>query len=163
MGTFATFTSLDTIIPGVQIDTTTGQSLASICINWAENKVKAKLSRRYDVSNWSTSTAVPPQITSITEMIACGHLFKQISRGAPESITRGNEIMQDGIDQLMQLANMECDLVNTAGSLINERTDSTREEVISSTTGYHTTFDEDSPLNWVIDPDKVSDIDSGRS
>jgi hypothetical protein len=162
LGTFATTTSLDTLIPGVDLSTVTASSLASKCITWAENHVKAKLAKRYDVSSWNTSTSVPPQITSITEMLASGYFFKKISRGAPASIERGNESLADGNEQLMALANRDCDLVDTAGSFVNERTDEVSETVISSTTAYHTTFDEDDPINWVIDPDKVSDIQSGR-
>lgn len=162
MGTYATTTALDTMIPGVNIGTTTASSLAGLCITWAENQVNAKLSRRYDTSSWNTSTAVPPQVRSITEMIAGGHFFKQISRGGPESLERGNELMQDGLDQLMMLAKSECDLLDTAGSFTPERTDSSRVHVVSSTSAYHTTFDEDDPLNWTPDSDKLSDISSGR-
>lgn len=164
MGTFATYTSLDLLIPGVKI-TNTAASLAAKCIVWAENQVKSKLSRRYDISGspFLTSTSVPPQITSITEMIASGHLFKQLSRGAPESIDRGNEIIKDGMDQLISLATGESHLLDTSGSFVGERTDSVREYVIHSASGYHTTFDEDDPINWKIDPDKIDDIESGRS
>ena len=162
MGTFATTTAIDTLIPGVDISTSTASSLASKCITWAENHVKAKLSQRYDVSAWNTSTAVPPQVTSITEMLASGYFFKKISRGGPSSIERGNESINDAKDELKALATKDCDLLDSTGSFVNERTDEVSAAVISSTTSYHRTFDEDSPINWTIDPDKVSDIESGR-
>lgn len=162
MGTFATYTTLDTLIPGIGINTTTAQSLGSRCIDWAEGFVKAKLARRYDVSAWSTFAATPPQVKYITEQIATGHFFQQISRGAPESLTRGQNLIDKGSDQLMMIAKNECDLVNTAGSFVTERTTSAREDVICSSSAYHTTFDEDNPLNWEVDSSKLSDIASGR-
>jgi hypothetical protein len=152
------------MIPGVAINTTTVSSLASLCITWAENHVKSKLARRYDVSSspFLTSTTIPPQITSITEQLAGGYLFKQISRGAPESIERGEALIVEAKASLMMLSKSECDLVDTAGSFLPERTDSTRLEVISSASSFHTTFDEDSPLNWKIDGDKVQAIADDR-
>lgn len=163
MGTFATTTAIDTLIPGVDLSTTTASSLASKCITWAENRVKSCLSKRYDVSAWNTSTSVPPQVTSITEMLASGYFFKKISRGGPASIERGNESIKDANSELMELAKKQCDLLDSTGSFVSERSTEVSASVISSTNAYYTTFDEDDPINWSIDPDKVSDIEAGRS
>lgn len=165
MGTFATTTALDTMIPGVLINTTTVSSLASLCIDWAETHVKAKISRRYDTSSdpFLTSTSIPPQLTSLTEQLAGGYFFQQISRGAPESMARGQLLIDMAKESLLMLADSDCDLLNTAGSSVSERVTSSRQEVISSSSSFYTTFDEDSPLNWKVDPSKLSAIKSGRS
>ena len=49
MGTFATTTSLQTLLPGITFDTAT-TSLYSLCITWAESFIRGKLSR--EENNW---------------------------------------------------------------------------------------------------------------
>jgi len=162
LGTYATTTALDTLIPGVDLATTTASVLASKCITWAENTVNCELARRYDVGSWDTSTAVPPLVTSITEMLASGYFFKKISRGGPASIERGKESIADAMTMLKQITERKCDLLDTAGSYVTERNTEAGTSVFNSTSAYHTTFDEDDPINWVIDSKKLTDIKNAR-
>lgn len=162
MGTFCTTTALDTLMPGITFDTAT-TNLASKCVDWSENWIRAKLSRRYDVAalpfTVSTSTSM---LTALGEQMAMGYLYKQISRGSKESITRGNELIDGAQDTVMKISSYECELLGATNgtAVVSDRAG--RVEIISSSTAYHTTFDEDDPLNWGPDSDKLSDIDSGR-
>lgn len=161
MGSIATTTAIDTLMPDITFDSAT-TAIASKCIDWAETKVKGKLSRRYDVSaspfTVSTSTSM---LTALVEQFSLGDLYRKISRGSKESISRGEALLKDALATLEQLSDGKCDLLNSAGTDVVQGK-SGYSEIISSTTGYHTTFDEDDPLNWKIDPDKLSDIKSGR-
>lgn len=159
MGTFATTTALQTLLPGVTFDTAT-TSLCSMCITWAEGFIRGKLARRYDVSAspFNTSTSIPTQITSITEKMAMGYYFKNSSRGSKESISRGEALLKEGRDEIMGFVNGECDLVDNSYAVVSDR----RSGIYESFSSYHTTFDEDDPVDWSVDTDKLSDISDGR-
>ena len=159
MGTFATTTSLQTLMPGISFDAAT-TSLATMCITWAEGFIRTNLARRYNMSAspFNTSTSIPTYLTSLCEQMAMGYYFKNASRGAKESITRGEALLKFAQSEIMDIANYKKDLVDNSYALVTNRTS----EVIGSSSAYHTTFDEDDPINWRVDSDKISDIDSGR-
>ncbi len=159
MGTFATTTSLQILMPGTSFDSAT-TTLCSQCITWAENAVRTRLARRFDVSAtiFTTAAQVPGQVTSITEALAIGHYFKLASRGSKESIARGEALISQAMKELEMLASGEVDLLNTSFAAVSVRSN----EVLSSTIDYHETFDEDDPLNWGPDSDKLTDIADGR-
>jgi len=161
MGTYATTTSLETVMPDITFNTAT-TSMATKCITWAENEINKHMAKRYDVSDWlATATAVPPEITSLTEVLSQGYLHDQMSRGGTESQSRADRLIERAMENIMKIHDGLADLVDDSGDLISER--SSKIYVKSNTSGYHSTFDEDSPLNWKIDKDKKTDITSGRS
>ena len=159
MGTFATTTSLQTLLPGVTFDTAT-TSLCSMCITWAESFIRTNLARRYDMSSspFNTSTSIPTHITSITERMAMGYYFKNSSRGSKESITRGDALINEARTEVLSIAKGETDLVDTSYAVITER----RAGVYESFSAYHTTFDEDDPIDWGVSDDKLTAISDGR-
>ncbi len=157
MGVYATTTSLDTLMVGVNFDTATS-SLATKCITWSENEIDKKLCERYDVTDFKTT--VPPIITSLCEQLSMGYLYRQLSRGGKESLNRGDTLIKGVMDNLNALADNKFSIVNTTGSVISSRTD--RKTVLSSTNDYYPTFAEDDPLNWKVDSDKLSDIENDR-
>lgn len=159
MGTFATTTSLQTLLPNVSFDTAT-TSLCTMCITWAEGYIRTKLARRYNMSAspFNTSTSIPTSLTSITEQLSMGYYFKNSSRGAKESISRGDALIKEAKDQIDEIANFNSDLLDNSYSLISNR----NREVYASTSAYNTTFNEDDPLLWEVDSDKLSDIADER-
>ena len=159
MGTFATTTSLQTLIPGVTFDAAT-TSLCTMCITWAESFIRGKLSRRYNMSAspFNTSTSIPPQITAIAERMAMGYYFRNSSRGSKESLARANELLKDAQAEVMDIASWKSDLVDTTFASVSERSTGIHESFSS----YHTTFDEDDPVDWSVDDDKLSAISDGR-
>lgn len=161
MGTMATTTSLATLMVGIEFDTAT-TSLATKCITDGENEIKKMLARRYDTSaaEFNTVASIPPMLTSLCEQLAEGYMYMRMSRGAKESITRAKELLKWPRENLMGLSEGTLDLVNTAGSIIAER--SGRKEVLCNTETYSPTFDEDDGLDWAIDSDKLDDIADER-
>lgn len=157
MGTYATTTSLDTLMVGTTFDTAT-TSVAGQCITWAEDEINKHLSKRYDTSSFSSS--VPPMVTSLAEQLSLGYLYDQLSRGSKESQTRADRLIKRVMENLKALSDGKADLVDSSGSLISLR--GGRKGVLSNTSGYTQTFNEDDPLYWKIDDDKLSDISDER-
>lgn len=159
MGTFATTSSLQTLMPGVSFDAVT-TSLCSICITWAESLVRTSLARRYDMSAspFNTSTTIPTMVTSITEQIAIGHYFKLSSRGAKEALNRGQAMIDQGKADLKDILESKVNLLDNSFSPITDRL----RAVVCSTSAYNTTFNEDNPLHWKVDTNKLSDISDER-
>lgn len=162
MGTYTTYTSIDPLMPGYKLDTTTAQSITSRVIDWAESCVNSGIGTRYNFGSapFNASATVPPMIRTLTEQITIGYVFKTWSRGAKESITRGDAMLTEAKTQLKLISAGKIDLFATDGSEITERSSSTK--IRSNADSYATTFDEDSPLLWRIDPDKIDAISSGR-
>lgn len=164
MGTFATTTSLDTLMIGVSFDTAT-TSLADKCITWAEGEIKKRISGRYDLSGsaFQTSTSIPPIIRDLTEQLSTAFMWENMSRGGgKESLGRAKRLRDHVFSNLDEIQGYKVKLLDTAGAEITEATNGSF-RVLSNTDDYHSTFDEDDPLNWKVDPDKLDDISSERS
>jgi len=162
VGTFATTTALDTLMPGTGFDTQTNNA-GTKAIDWSENWIKGKLSKRYNVAALPfTAYTSTSQLTSYAEQLAMGYLFKIQSRGSKESISRGQALIDEVKQSIMEIADYQCDLLDASTSSIPVGDKSGRVEIIGSASGYHTTFDEDDPLNWKPDSDKLTDIESDR-
>ena len=145
---------------GTDFDTAT-TSLATKCITHAENEINKWISKRYDITVFNTSTSVPPLITSLTETLSEGYMYQRMSRGNKEWRDRAKELIIQVTDNLKEIANYKLDLVNTAGSVIVDMSN-TSYRCLSNSDSYSTTFNEDSELNWAVDQDKLDDIESER-
>ncbi len=161
MGIYCTTTSLQTLMVGTSFDTAT-TSLATKLITHAENEVNKYLSKRYDVGTFNTtSTAVPPLVTSLTETLSEGYMYQRMARGGKESMQRAKDLIAQAIDNLKLISDYKEDLVDSSGDVVTDMSQ-TAYRVLSNNSGYTETFAEDDSLNWVIDPDKLDDIDSER-
>jgi len=161
MATFATTTSFPSLLIGTELDGSTDDLLVKK-IALAENTIKSRLSKRYDVSAFNSITAIPPQLTNICELLTEGLYYIAVSRGNEKAMKRGMFIRKMAMDELSFLIKGDVDLLNTAGSIISEKTDN-RWDMTSSSIDYTSTFNEDSATNWSVDSDKLSDISNGRS
>lgn len=160
MGLYATTTSLETLMVGVTFDTAT-TSLATRLITHAENEVNKWLSKRYDVGNFNTSTAIPPLVTSLTETLAEGYMYQRMARGGKEALAQGKTLIDQALENLKAVSNYELDLIDSSGDVVADMSN-TAYRIQSSTVDYADTFDEGDSLNWEVDPDKVDDINDGR-
>ena len=160
MGLYCSTTSLATIMIGTTFDSIT-TALAAKLITHAENEVNKYLSKRYDISAFNTSTSIPPLVTSLTETLAEAYMQRRMSRGGKEILAYAKDLIKDTTDNLKLIADYKLDLVNTAGSVIADMSQ-TAYRVLSSTSGYTPTFDEDDELNWSPDESKLSDIANER-
>lgn len=135
-------------------------SLATKLITHAENEVNKYLSKRYDIAQFQS--AVPPLVTSLTETLSEGYMYQRMARGGKESLNRGKELIAQAIDNLKLIADYKLDLVNASGTVIDDMSN-TAYRIMSSTDGYVSTFNEDDPLDWKVDQNKLDDIDEERN
>ncbi len=160
MGAYCTTTSLQILMIGTTFDTAT-TSLATKLITHAENEVNKYLSKRYDVTGWTTASATPPLVTSLAETLAEGYMSQRMSRGGKEAMARGAALIKQAIDNLVLLQDFKSDLVDSSGGVISDFSN-TAYQILSNTTDYTPTFGEDDELNWRVDPDKLDDIEDSR-
>ena len=162
MGLYCTTTALQTRLVNIVFDTATG-SLASEMINDAEAEVNKFLSKRYDLGSnyFQTSTSIPPAVRALTTRLATSYMWEAMSRGSKESLARASAIEKRVLDNLQMISEYKADLVDTAGSVITDMSQ-TGYRVLSNTTSYANTFNEDDEMNWAVDDDKIDDIAAER-
>lgn len=160
MGSYATTTSLAILMVGTTFDTLT-TNLATKLITHAENEVNKYLSKRYDIESFTT-TSMPPLVTSLTETLTEGYMYQRMSRGGKEGMARGKALIDQAIENLKLIADYKEDLLGTDGNPVADMSN-TAYRVLSNTSTYTPTFNEDDELNWEVDQDKLDDIDSERS
>lgn len=156
---YATTSSLQTLMIGTTFDTIT-TALASKCITMAENEINKALTTRYDVSDfYGTNGVVPPMVTSWCEQLAVGYMYRFMSRGS-DSIFKGaaDNLVKPVLEELKALTENKISLVDTSGSQITGSIG-----VLCNTDDYVPTFNEDDPLDWSVDSDKLDDIEDERS
>lgn len=154
-------------VQAVMVDTnlsvnTATANLAQACIDDAIAKVKEKLARRYDVSSsyFNTTSAAAPALVTISRWLATSYCYSHLARGGKDAFARGNHFEKKAMDNLTQLQERKADLVDQDGAVIAERSDSF--QVLSNTQDYSETFNEDNPLKWRPDQDKLDDIADER-
>jgi len=163
VATYCTYTSLQTLMQGVDFSLTSTLSLASLSIERAEREIDKYLSKRYDLSSsyFQTYTAVPPMVRALCTEMSVGYMYKFMSRGNLDSLNRSENFIKPVIENLEAIRDHAVDLLNTSGSAIPESANSSY-RVQSNTTDYSDTFNEDSELDWAVDTDKLSDIADER-
>ena len=157
---FATTTSLFTKMIGTVNDTAT-INLASASIYDAENEIKKLLAKRYDfsVAPFLTTTSIPPIVTTMTETLAIGYMYENMSRGSKEGYARADRYIKRVMDNIEKLVEGEAQLTDSSGDPISEIEG---DWAVYTTDQYDNTFNEDDPSNWSPDQDKLDDIDSER-
>jgi hypothetical protein len=160
MGTYTTTTSLQVLMIGTTFDTLT-TALSSKLITHSENEINKYLSKRYDVSLWNTSTSIPPLVTSLCETLAEGYIYQRMSRGGKDAMARGEVLIKQAIDNLKLIADYKMDLLTPTGSVLADMSN-TAYRVLSNTSDYSSTFNEDDELNWKVDSNKLQDIYDSR-
>ncbi len=160
MGTYLdTATSLSTRAIGVTFDTLT-TALAVEMVTDAENEINKYISKRYDISGF-TLTSAPPLLTSLTKKLALGYLYQNNSRGGIDAWDRGQKLIDQVIANLELLRDYKVDLIDSSGSVIADMSN-TSYRVMCNTSDYAPTFNEDAEINWKVDSNKLDDIDSER-
>lgn len=164
---YSTTTTIETNMVGVTFDTST-TNLASNMIVEAQNEINKWVSKRYNISIYQTTTAAtttggaPPLLQSWTDRLAEGYMWIRMSRGGANAQfqTIGDKLIKDVKECLKALVENQVDLLDESGDAISEL--SNPDNVLSNTEDYHSTFDEDDPLNWSVDSDKLNDISDDR-
>lgn len=162
MGLYTTTTTLQLRMLAVQFDSNT-TSLVGEMITDAEAEINKFLSRRYDLSGatFQTTSSIPPIVRMLANRLSEGYSWLGLSRGSKESIARGKMLIDGVMENLRNISEYKVDLLDTSGSLIQDMSN-TSYRVLSNTDEYSNTFNEDSPLNWAVDSDKLDDIADER-
>lgn len=160
MATYSTLTTLQTLMVGTQFDSKS-TSLATQCLDDAEAEVNKYLSKRYDLTTFNTSTSIPPLVRTLTNRLAQGYMWIHQSRGRKETITYGEKYIKMALENLQMIADYKLDLLDTSGSAVVDTANSSY-QILSNTDDYVNTFNEDDPLNWDVDSNKLEDISSER-
>lgn len=160
MSTYCTTTSLDTLMVTTSFDSAT-TALAGQVITWSENEINKTLSERYNVTGWTAASVTPPHVKTLCEWLSLGYLYEAMSRGSKDQYTRSDRYLLRAKSNMKDIIDNKINLVNTAGSAIADL--STRRTVLTNTDSYTQTFDEDNPLNWKVDSDKLNDIETDRT
>jgi hypothetical protein len=157
---FATTSSLQAKMVGTIFDSAT-TVLASTCIYDAENEIKKRLSGRYDfaAAPFLTTTTYPPMIITLTETLAIGYMYENMSRGSKEGYARADRYIKRVMENLKALSEGDAQLVDTAGVVVDELDGDWQVLVTES---YPHTFNEDDPENWAVSSEKIDDIASER-
>jgi hypothetical protein len=161
MGVFATITALETKMVGIDFDTVTS-ALADACITDAESEVKKYLSKGYDLTTnyFNVFASVPPLVRSLTETLAVGYMYENMSRGSKEGLARSDRLIERATQNLTLLQEGTLQLYDTTGALVP--TNGKQWQVQCNTSDYSNTFNEDKPKNWRPDRDKLDDISDER-
>lgn len=144
---------------GTTFDTAT-TSLATLMLTHAENEIDKYLSKRFDLSSW-TSTSIPPLVTSWCETLAEGYMYQRMSRGGKDAMDRGDRLIKQVKENLQQVADYKLDLIDVNGNVLNDMSQ-TAYSVLSNTSDYTPTFGEDDETSWKVDTDKLDDLESER-
>jgi hypothetical protein len=157
-----TTTAINTLIPEFSFDTATSL-LGDKVVKRSENEIRKYLSKRYDLSSdtFQTTTSTPPLIQDLCEQMATGYMRVYFSRGGKETIKLGWELVKEARDNLKKIMEYELDLFDSTGSIIADKSN-TAYRVLGDTDDYTTTFNEDDPLDWAVDKDKLNDIESSE-
>lgn len=146
---------------GTTFDTLTS-ALASKLITHSENEINKWLSKRYDVTVFmATSSAVPPLVTSLAETLSEGYIYQRLSRGGKEADHRGKILIGQVIENLKLISDYKLDLTDSTGAVVADMSQ-TAYRVLSTTSDYENTFNEDDQLNWAVDQNKLDDISDTR-
>ncbi len=159
MGVYTTTTAMEILMIGTEFDTLT-TALCTKMITHAENEVNKFLSKRYDLATFASD--VPPIVESLAETLAEGYMYMRSSRGGKESLSRGQAMVKMALDNLKLIADYKLDVIGDDGLPIPDSVNNTAFRVLSSTTDYSPTFNEDNELNWGVDNQKLNDIADDR-
>lgn len=144
---------------GTAFDTAT-TALCTKLIVHSENEINKYLSKRYDVSAF-TSTSLPPILTSWAETLTEGYMYKRMSRGGKEALAQGDSLIKGVLENLKMVSEYKLDIIDSGGDVLSDMSN-TSYRVLSTTDTYSPTFNEDSDLKWKTDQDKLDDIESER-
>lgn len=157
----STVTSISVRVPDLELDTAT-TAMVSASIDDAEAEVNKYLSRRYDMSPFQTTTAsIPPLMRTLSIRLTEAYVWQRNSRGAKESLKRGDNLEKSVIENLIALSTYVANLTDTAGSLIPSDANNGAFRVLSNTVDFRDTFNEGKSSQWHVDRDKLEAIDDG--
>ena len=156
---YASSTSILLIVPGL-VNQTSVTGVIDRHISRADALIDAKISKRYS----TPLSPTPPLLGALSEDIVVYYTFRSFYTQDNTNRTEYFEELKDkALSTLDEIRDGKIDLVNTAGSLIAERTSESTIGILDSTTkDYQTFFDVDDELDWKFDTDLTDSIAGNR-
>lgn len=160
MGKYVTTTAMEVLLITLTFDTKTS-ALVTRLIDHAENEVEKHMAKRYDISSFLPDP--PPLVETLTETLTEGYVWIRTARGGKEALAQGKILIDGAMENLKAIVDGDVNLVDSDGDLWPEGENLVDGRVLSNTEDYAPTFNEDDPLLWKVDDDKLDDIDSERN
>lgn len=156
---YSSSTNILSLLPSLP-NTTTVTGVISSHITRADALIDAKIGRRYSVPLSPT----PPLLGSLSEDITVYYTYRSFY--TQDNTNRSDyfgELKDEALKTLDEIRDGKIDLVNTAGSLIEERTTESTSGVLDSTTKDNAPFfDIDDELNWKFNDELLDDVADHR-
>lgn len=153
---YSTSTSIYIGLPGLTNNSTTTDVIAQQIVR-VGGKIDAYVSSRYDVTGWTSPSSTPQIIQDISDRLVMKR--SMLSLFTMEGQNKNEWVMDLAKEALKDLEaiNKGKILVTLAGS---EESTSTKSK--STRSSFTPIFDVDDPLDQLVDPDLLDDINSDR-
>jgi len=163
---YATFTSVITMLPGLPQSATTTTEAYTITTNLitqhltrAYNLINTKLSKKYAAP--FTTTNIPPMCTSLEEDIASYYTMRSLyTRDAQNDASFIVEHYDRAITILDELSECKLDLLDANGAQVGFRVSSA--DKFQTTTDFPPVFELDSVTSWAVSTDRLDDVETER-
>jgi hypothetical protein len=164
---YSTNTSILILLPGLPQTTTSAGYTSTLAliedhIARADNVINGKIAKRYDVSGFDTTGSVPPMLITISEDISSFYTYRSLYSSDNQNYNEWMDKFDEAMELLNEIRDGDIDIVNSTGSIIEERTSATQDKIISSTENYQTFFDIDEPTDWKFDDDRKDEVADER-
>ena len=162
---YSTNTTITLILPGLpQTTSAAGHSTTLALVDQhiarADNVINGKIAIRYNVANF-TST-VPPLVKTISEDITSYFTYRSLFSSDNQNLNEWTDKYKESIQMLDDIRNGDMDLIDENGNIIGEKETSDVDKIESTTQDYQPFFDEDEPIEWAVDGDKLTNIKDNR-
>jgi len=161
---YSSLTAIQTVLPGLpQTTTASGYSETSLVvgrhITRADSLINGKISKRYSVPIDPT----PPLLANLSEDITAYYTYRSFySQDNLNRLEYFEDLLKLAMDTLEQIREGDIDLVDTAGSLIEEITEKEGGIVDSNMKDYQPLFDIDDSFDWDFDSELKSEVEDAR-
>lgn len=162
---YSSLASILLVVPGLpQTTSSAGYSETSVVVSRhitrADALIDSKISKRYS----TPISPTPPLLASLSEDIVVYYSYRSFyTQDNSNKTDYFNELRDGALKVLDEIREGKIDIVNTAGSLIEERSDEATSGVLDSTNkDYQPFFDVDDEFDWHFDSDLLDDIAGNR-
>lgn len=160
MPRYSTTTSIYTMLPGL-VATSTNDSLIQQHADRVGGMIDSYVGRWYAVSGWTTASSTPQSVQlwsdALTAQLTMRSKFTADGQNKNEWV---KELADQAIKDLEGIRDRELIIIDSTGT---EASLATVSALVTATRHRYTPiFDVDSELNWKVDPDLKTQIESER-
>lgn len=162
---YSTSTTITLLLPGLpQTTSSAGHSTTIAVIEQhiarADNVINGKIAIRYNIASFSSS--VPPMLKTISEDLTSFYSYRSFFSSDNQNFNEWTDKFKSSMELLDDLRSGDLDLVDDSGNIIGEKETADVDKIESTTQDYQPFFDEDEPISWAVDDDKLDNIKDNR-